>query len=260
MLSRTARPNESGPPEASWPSSKMMVIDLTTSVGRIGGNAAARRAAFHRSRVQPVLAAVTSPGGELHPRKWFTPSIVATLNRGAPAPQCDPTGSAVGGGFRMSYPSSLSVIPFTPFTSAPGAAKFAVGPVFTSKSPSFLPGLSFGSPPPPMALQPQSLTGADVEPLNVVALVGQPVPLSQRDLTRCVLPGSNSNGTTVIGSWSSSSGSSVQAVILGSSDKSSPSCSTLASQSVTWSAVPKRSARGPTAECGAAVAARVAPA
>jgi len=43
ILSRIAAPNWSGPPEASWLSSKTMTIRLTTSVGRIGGNAAARK-------------------------------------------------------------------------------------------------------------------------------------------------------------------------------------------------------------------------
>src|SRR2546430_13578707 len=64
MLSRTARPKVSGPPEASWASSKMMVIDCTVLFASvIGGNAAASPAASQRSLIQPVLAPMTVAGG-----------------------------------------------------------------------------------------------------------------------------------------------------------------------------------------------------
>src|SRR4029453_4825157 len=99
----------------------------------IGGNACA---GVQRRRSHPVLTAGIAGGGELHPPKWATPCTVTTLNRGAPAPQCEP--------LRISYPSSVSTMPFTFFMSTPADAKLAVGPVFTSNSPSNL--LSLSSP------------------------------------------------------------------------------------------------------------------
>src|SRR5437870_10829858 len=42
-------------------SSKTMTILFTTSVGRIGGNANARRAASQRSRIHPLFGAETRP-------------------------------------------------------------------------------------------------------------------------------------------------------------------------------------------------------
>src|SRR5690348_12469991 len=132
MLSSTARPKLSGP--ASWPSSKTIAIDLTTLPGGMAGNGRASSVAVQRKRTQPGPL-VKSAGGELQPTKWLTPLVVTTLNRGAPAPQCDPLRSTGLIGLRRSYPSSLSVIPFTPFTSAPADALVVVEPVFTSKSP-----------------------------------------------------------------------------------------------------------------------------
>src|ERR1043166_5454090 len=246
MLSSTARPKKSGP--VSVPSSKMIVIDLITFAGRMGGNATASSAAVQRSRTHDALTgSATSAGGELHPTKWFTPSSVTTLKRGAPAPQCDPARLRGESPFRMSYPSSVSVIPFTPFKSAPAEAKFStLGPVLTSRSPSCF--LSLG---PPVG-QAASLTGVDApKKSTAVAPNGPPVPRSQKGLTRLEWFGSNSNGTTVIGSSSGSSGWTSE-VAASKTSRSIPS-SALATQSGGASAgVPMSSAWGPTAECGAA--------
>src|SRR5690349_17255146 len=216
----------------------MIVMDWTGEA--IGGNASMIPAtATHRRRVQAALEAVTTPGGELHPRKWFIPSVVTTLNRGAPAPQCDPLGTRAVGPFRISYPSSVRVIPFTPFTSAPADAKLFVGPVFTSRSPSVL-----LSPCESPVMQAGSVKEPAVVPSFVGASVGQPVPLSQRALTREVLNGSKSNGTTLMASFASSdSSSSVQAIALGSSDTRIPRDRALTSQSV-FGVAAVRSARG----------------
>src|SRR5690349_8935607 len=108
MLSRTASPNWSGPPEASWPSSKTIWIDFTvmplmfTGPPPDGGNASRTPPEPQRSRNQPLPAVCESGGGELQPMKYNVPSEVVTLNRGAPAPQCEPRGSAVDPGLRMS--------------------------------------------------------------------------------------------------------------------------------------------------------------
>src|SRR6266550_1615526 len=185
MLSRIAPPNWSGPPEGSVPSSNTMTILVTTSVGMIGGNAAASSAAPQRRRIQALLAAATAPGGELQPTKWTLPSLVTTSNRGAPAPQCDPRGLAPAPpDFLMSYPSSVSVMPFTLVSSAVAAAKLLVGPVFTSSKPSLW--WSLESP----VRHAESANGA-VPPTPVKsefgtamnALVAQPSPLSHVDWT-----------------------------------------------------------------------------
>src|SRR5205085_8891017 len=86
--------------------------------------------------------------------------------------------------------------------------------------------VSFGSP----VGHPASVK---VEPSDSFAPVGQPVPLSQWDLTRFVPEGSNWKGTTFTGSFaSSSSASSVQAVAKGSSDRIAPRDRARTSQSV----------------------------
>src|SRR5207237_10468245 len=91
MLSRTARPKVSGPPEASWASSKMMVIDCTVLFASvIGGNAAASPAPSQRSLIQPGLAPMTVAGGELQPTERVAQSRVPAAKRGAPAPQREP--------------------------------------------------------------------------------------------------------------------------------------------------------------------------
>src|SRR2546426_7161587 len=103
------------------------------------------------------------------------------LKRGAPAPQCDPV--------RMSYPSSVSVIPLTRLITAPADASFSVSPVFTSKRPAF--SLSFGSPVGQAASVklegPKRLKGGLGLKLSSVAFVGQPAPSTQRAATRSVL-------------------------------------------------------------------------
>src|SRR5207253_9142922 len=192
MLSRIAAPNWSGPPEASVPSSNTITILVTTSVDVIGGNAAASSTAPQRRRIQALLAAATAPGGELQPTKWTVPSLVTTSNRGAPAPQCDPRGlPAMPPDFLMSYPSSLSVVPFTLVSSAVAAAKLLVGPVFTSSNPSLW--WSLRSP-----VGHAASGGTDiVVPVvksKMNALVGHPSPLSHVAWTRYVFPGSKSAG------------------------------------------------------------------
>src|SRR3954452_19985724 len=104
MLSRTAAPNWSGPPDGSWPSSKTIVIRSTTAF--MGIPAARSVAAPQVRRVQPVvLTTWTVGGGELHPIKT-NPGPVGvvklTLNRGAPAPQCEPKGDPLPPSFLMS--------------------------------------------------------------------------------------------------------------------------------------------------------------
>src|SRR6266513_362444 len=44
-----------------------------------------------RSRINPLLDAVMTAGGELQPMKYDA-TVVSTLKRGAPAPQCEPIG------------------------------------------------------------------------------------------------------------------------------------------------------------------------
>src|ERR1700722_5799963 len=106
MLSRIAAPNWSGPPEASCPSSKTITILLMMSVGKTGGNAVA---GFQSSRINPEgLGVWDVGGGECQPIKITAPSDVTISNRGAPAPQCDPSGLVESApDFLISYPSSL---------------------------------------------------------------------------------------------------------------------------------------------------------
>src|SRR5439155_18229494 len=103
MLSRIAAPNSSGPPNASCASSKTIWILLTVPVTGtreklIGQVMVGVGATQYASRGGPQLSLIhTSPrssasgGGELQPRKK-NPVVVRMLNRGAPAPQCDPCG------------------------------------------------------------------------------------------------------------------------------------------------------------------------
>src|SRR6266849_10449257 len=105
MLSMTARPKSSGP--VSVPSSKIIVIESTVPVmghGPPGGTVHAELNPItgdHRRRCHAVPE-VTVGGGELHPTKK-NPLLVATLKRGAPAPQCEPLGAVfVVPGFRRS--------------------------------------------------------------------------------------------------------------------------------------------------------------
>src|SRR5207248_9011771 len=116
----------------------MITILLTISAGKIGGNAAARPAVFHRNRIHPVVLGCCVVGdGELQPRKWTAPSLGTTSNRGAPAPQCEPSGSVLRPSSLMSEPSSVSVMPLTLISSAVAAAKLAVGLVLTRSKPGF---------------------------------------------------------------------------------------------------------------------------
>src|SRR6185295_2636658 len=80
----------------------------------------------------------------------------------------------------------------TSFSSANGAAKFAVGPVLTSRRPFTY--LSLESP----VGHPPAVNGVDVLPVKVVAFVGQPTFFCQVACERRVFPGSNSPGFT---SW-----------------------------------------------------------
>src|SRR5213596_1215214 len=106
MLSRIAAPKASGPPNASCASSKTIWILLTAPVtgtreklaGQVmvgvGATQTARRGGVplvlpQRSLIHPSPRISESGGGELHPRKK-NPVVVRMLNRGAPAPQCDP--------------------------------------------------------------------------------------------------------------------------------------------------------------------------
>src|SRR5437870_1653836 len=123
MLSSTAPPSKPGGGDGggfgvSVPSSKIIEMLSTTVVERIGGTAAASAAAFQRRRSHPAIAGekIELGGGELQPTKWITPAVSFTLKRGAPAPQCEP--------MRMSYPSSVSVMPFTPVMNASADAMF----------------------------------------------------------------------------------------------------------------------------------------
>src|SRR5438067_10401872 len=115
------------------------------------------------------------------------------LKRGAPAPQCEPLGPSDNSvpGLRMSYPSSVIIMPLTPLILAPADAKLAVGPVFASTRPSLR--RSRGSP----FRQAGSVYVPEVVPSFVRAAVGQPMPVFHSAATRKVLNGSNSNGTTV---------------------------------------------------------------
>src|SRR5207245_11740731 len=117
--------------------------------------------------------------------------VVVMLSRGSPARQCEPRGSLVFAGLRRSYPSSVRVIPLTPLISANAEALLSVGPVLTSRSPSFF--LSLASP--------VGQAGSVKVPVGVVlgkvatlAPVGQPMPLSHCACTRKVFAGSNSPG------------------------------------------------------------------
>ena len=67
-----------------------MSIDWTALPGMIGGNAAA---GDHAIRVQPMPSTCDTGGGEAQPMKCV-PKLVTTLKRGAPAPQCEPSGLA----------------------------------------------------------------------------------------------------------------------------------------------------------------------
>lgn len=80
------------PPNVSVPSSKIIVIEETVESGAMGGKAMASSKAVQRSLIQLELLLESMAGGELHPTKWFTASLVTTLKRGAPAPQCEPLG------------------------------------------------------------------------------------------------------------------------------------------------------------------------
>src|SRR3954469_24433047 len=118
--------------------------------------------------------------------------------RGAPAPQCDPSGLApLPPDFLMSQPSSVRVMPLTRLSSAVADAKLLLGPVLPKSSPSKC--WSFGS----VVGQPESAYGAEPPtPVKlafgsaIVALVGQPIPSSHAAWTRPVLAGSNSCGFT----------------------------------------------------------------
>src|SRR2546426_947648 len=95
MLSRIAPPNSSGPPNASCASSKTIWILLTVPVigtsANVGGlNPITVPATPQRSLIHPFPRISVSGGGELQPRKK-NPVVVRMLNRGAPAPQCDPS-------------------------------------------------------------------------------------------------------------------------------------------------------------------------
>src|SRR5947208_10010932 len=103
MLSRSAAPNSSGPPEASCPSSKTIWILWTVPVigtsANVGGlNPITTPPTPQRSLIHPWPTVSMLGGGELQPTKK-NPSVVTTSNRGAPAPQCDPrTPAWVSGG------------------------------------------------------------------------------------------------------------------------------------------------------------------
>src|SRR5712692_11505865 len=102
------------------------------------------------------------------------------LNRGAPAPQCEP--------LRMSYPISVSVIPSTgmPVMNASADAKLFVGPVLMRTRPLLL--LSVESP----VGQAGSVNGGCGVPFTLyVAPVGQPAPTTHADETSFVWNGSN---------------------------------------------------------------------
>src|SRR5262245_29063344 len=101
-----------------------MSMLFTVLPGAIGGNAVA---GSYRKRVHPRAGTdVDDGGGEMQPIKWVTLSLVTTLNRGAPAPQCPSS--------RTSQPISVSVIPCTPSIVAPPAALVAVGQSFVRYS------------------------------------------------------------------------------------------------------------------------------
>src|SRR5436309_14093125 len=121
-----------------------MLMRCTVSVGRMGGKAVNSCTAVHRNRIHPTPVPVWAGEGDAQPTKWVTSSLVVTLKRGAPAPQCEPLGSPNKSGFRRSYPSSVRLMPLTPRNVAPAEALLFVGPVFTSNRPKFR--LSRGSP------------------------------------------------------------------------------------------------------------------
>src|SRR5437867_5493173 len=85
-----------------------MLMRCTVSVGRMGGKAVNSCTAVHRNRIHPTPVPVWAGGGDAQPTKWVTSSLVVTLKRGAPAPQCEPLGSPNKSGFRRSYPSMRS--------------------------------------------------------------------------------------------------------------------------------------------------------
>src|SRR5438067_826925 len=186
MLSSTASPKLSGP--VSCPSSKTIDTERTSScemsMSPDGPKASSGVAPPQRNRSQPLPTKSTTGGGELQPTKYVVPSLVTTLNRGAPAPQCEPRGSSGETGLRMSYPSSVTG-PLTSCRTAIADATFGVGPVFASSRPSFL--LSRSSP----VGHAGSAYGV---PSDNVAAVGQPIPSSHADCTSCVCAGSNSVG------------------------------------------------------------------
>ena len=70
---------------------------FTISAGPIGGKASA---GAQRSRIQAPTV-VWIGAGESQPMKCV-PVLVTMLNRGEPAPQCDPRRSVNASGFRMS--------------------------------------------------------------------------------------------------------------------------------------------------------------
>src|ERR1051325_8465874 len=121
-----------------------------------------------------------------------------------------------------------------------------LGPVLTRRSPSCF--LSLG---PPVG-QAASLTGVDApKKSTAVAPNGHPVPLSQNALTRLEWLGSNSKGTTVIGSSSGSSGWTSE-VAASKTSRSIPSSARATQSGGVGAGVPTSSAWGPPAERGAA--------
>src|SRR5437763_13658528 len=118
--------------------------------------------------------------------------------RGAPAPQCEPSALApLPPDFLMSQPSSVRVMPLTLLSSAVADAKLPLGPVLPRSSPSKCwsfgwvvgqPVSAYGSEPP----TPGKLAFASA----IVALVGQPIPSGHAACTGPAFAGRNSCGFT----------------------------------------------------------------